>query len=72
MFLKNISFYNIYIIYIAGTTAFFVCMHYYPEFNDKIELMVAMAPATTLAHTRAMILRYLHPVQRLIQVFKES
>jgi len=43
-------------------------MNYHPEFNDKVELMFAMAPVTTLAHTRA-ILRYVIPIQRLVQVF---
>ncbi len=57
-------------IYVAGTTAFFICMNYHPELNDKVELMVAMAPATTLAHTRSMV-RFIRPVQRLFQVATE-
>jgi len=51
----------------SGTTAFFVCMHYHPELNDKIELMAAMAPVTTFGHIKANA-RHLAPFRRFLQV----
>lgn len=33
-----------------GCSMFFVAMVTYPELQSKIEMMVALAPATSLAH----------------------
>ncbi len=38
------------VLLFIGTRVFFICMHYHPELNDKIELMVAMAPTTVRSH----------------------
>lgn len=47
---------------------FFTCMDYHPELNDKIELMVAVAPVSTLANTKSPIFRLLIPFRKLFQV----
>lgn len=51
---------------IVGTTMFFVCMVHHPELNDKIELMVAMGPVSTLARLRSG-LRFAVPFTEYIQ-----
>lgn len=40
----------IYIGHSMGCAVFFVAMITHPELNDKIEVMVALAPATSLDH----------------------
>ena len=54
-----------------GTRTLFICLHYHPEYNDKIELMVAMAPVTTLAHTKALF-NVLAPLQLPFRVINAS
>ena len=50
-----------------GTTIFFVCMDYHPEWNGKIEMMVALAPVGTLAYSKS-ILRLLLPIHKPLSV----
>ncbi len=56
-----------YIGHSMGCGIFFVAMVTHPELNDKIEVMMAMAPATSLAHMRSPI-RYIAPFVRPIEV----
>ncbi len=44
-------------VFFIGTRVFFICMHYHPELNDKIELMVAMSPATVRSHVTFPLLK---------------
>ena len=57
----------IYIGHSMGCAIFFVAMISHPELNDKIEVMMALAPATALAHMRSPI-RYIAPFVGPLQV----
>ena len=57
----------IYIGHSMGCAVFFVAMVTHPELNDKIELMMALAPATSLAHMTSPI-RYFAPFVGPLQV----
>ena len=50
-----------------GCAIFFVAMINHPELNDKIEVMMALAPATALDHMRSPI-RYFAPFVTALQV----
>ena len=50
-----------------GCAIFFVAMINHPELNDKIEVMMALAPAASLAHMKSP-LHYIAPFQEQIQV----
>jgi hypothetical protein len=58
-----------------GCAMFFVAMINHPELNDKIEVMMALAPATALAKMKSPI-RYFAPfvaplqVSRVIYVYR--
>jgi hypothetical protein len=52
-----------------GCAMFFIAMVYHPELNSKIELMMALGPATNLAHMRSPV-RFLAPFVNQIQVNK--
>lgn len=56
-----------YIGFSLGCAMFFIAMIHQPELNSKIEMMIALAPATTIANTRSSI-RYLGPYVRLFEV----
>ena len=50
---------------------FFVCMTYYPDLNDKIELMVAMGPVATVARVRSGLrfgVPFVEPIQASLVV----
>lgn len=49
-----------------GCSMFFVAMATYPELQSKIETMVALAPATSLAHMTSPIFRlapFIKPIE---------
>lgn len=50
-----------------GCAIFFVAMITHPELNNKIEVMMALAPATNLAHMRSPM-RYVAPFVKPIEV----
>ena len=50
-----------------GCAIFFVAMITQPELNNKIEVMMALAPATNLAHMRSPM-RYVAPFVKPIEV----
>lgn len=45
----------IFIGHSMGCAIFFLAIITHPELNDKVEVMMAMAPATSLAHMRSPI-----------------
>ena len=42
-----------YVGHSMGTTAFFIAMDRHPSLQEKVEKMVALAPAAYLSHTRS-------------------
>lgn len=40
-----------YIGHSMGCAIFFICMTYHPELNKKIDVMIALAPASSLAES---------------------
>lgn len=50
-----------------GCAIFFVAMISHPELNEKIEVMMALAPAASLAHMKSPI-RYFAPFVMPLQV----
>ena len=57
-----------YVGHSMGCAMFFVAMIKYPELNDKIDVMLALAPATSLAGMMSPI-RYATPFAAIIEVF---
>lgn len=49
-----------YIGYSMGSTMFFIGMTYHPELNNKVNVMIALAPATANGNTQNVI-RYQAP-----------
>ena len=43
-----------------GCAIFFICMTYHPELNEKIDVMIALAPASSIAESETGI-RYQAP-----------
>lgn len=58
-----------YVGHSMGCAMFFVAMTYHPELNSKIDVMVALAPATANGHSRNS-LPYQAPFVNQIVVFK--
>ena len=56
-----------YVGHSMGCAIFFVAMIKYPEMNDKIDVMMALAPAASLAHMKSPI-RYVAPYATIIEV----
>lgn len=56
-----------YVGHSMGCAMFFIAMTYHPELNSKIDVMMALAPATNLSHMTSP-LRYLTPFVRPIEV----
>ena len=49
-------------VYIAdslGCTSFFMAMNYRPELNQKVAVMFALAPSTSVGHIRDPMLRHI-------------
>lgn len=57
----------VYVGHSMGCTVFFVCMASNPAMNNNIEAMIALAPATNLAHMKSPI-RYLSPFAGPVEV----
>lgn len=57
----------IYIGHSMGTTMFFVAMASRPELNDKIDVMIGLAPVASLAHLSSPV-KLLAPFVKSIQV----
>lgn len=57
-----------YVGHSQGTTAFFVMLSEKPEYNDKIEMMHAMAPVAFLSNVNSPPLRLLVPIMDYIKV----
>lgn len=57
-----------YIGHSQGAVAFFVMASERPEYNDKIELMHALAPAVFLSHCKSPIIRAVVPFLKYIIV----
>ena len=51
-----------------GCSMFFVAMATYPELQSKIKMMVALAPATSLAHMTSPALRVAAPFIKHFEV----
>ncbi|XP_052747894.1 lipase 1-like [Galleria mellonella] len=56
-----------YIGHSQGTTSFFVMGSERPEYNEKVTLMIALAPSAYLSHTKSRLMRVLAPKGALIQ-----
>lgn len=57
----------IYVGHSMGSTIFFIAMASHPQLNDKIELMIALAPVASMAHLRSP-LKKLAPYVDIIRV----
>lgn len=57
-----------YICHSQGCAAFFAMASERPEYNDKIELMHALAPAVFLSHCKSPIIRAIVPFLKYIVV----
>lgn len=57
----------IYIGHSMGCTVFFVSMISNPAMNNKIETMIALAPATNLANMKSPV-RFLSPFAAIVEV----
>lgn len=61
-----------FIAHSQGTTAFFVMASRKPEYNDKIEMMHALAPVAFLSHTTSPPIRAIAPFATVVKVRKHS
>lgn len=57
-----------FIAHSQGSTAFFVMVSERPEYNDKIEMMHAMAPGVFMSHTRSPLIRVILPFLSVLEV----
>lgn len=62
----------IYIGYSMGVCTFFIAMITHPELNSKIEIMIAMGPAVSMAHVSSPIFRSLAPAVRGFEVWQSG
>lgn len=51
-----------------GCTMFFICMSLHPELNEKIDVMIALAPAVSMAESTAPLAVYQAPFAEQIKV----
>lgn len=51
-----------------GTTTFFAMMSEKPEYNEKVRVMIAMAPSALLGHIKDPTIRLVAPAYRYLQV----
>ncbi|XP_066257714.1 lipase 3-like [Euwallacea similis] len=61
-----------YIGHSQGTTTFFALMADKPEYNEKIHVMLALAPSALLEHIKDPSLKFLAPTYRYLQSLAES
>lgn len=57
-----------YVAHSQGASAFFVMLSERPEYNDKIEMMHAMAPAVFMSHAKSPVIRAIVPFLSVLQV----
>jgi lysosomal acid lipase/cholesteryl ester hydrolase len=57
-----------YIGYSMGASMFFVAMITDPDLNTKIEVMIALGPAVSLAHIASPVIRAIAPFVKYIEV----
>lgn len=57
-----------YVAHSQGATAFFVMLSERPEYNDKIEMMHALAPAVFLSHSKSPLIRAIVPFISVVRV----
>lgn len=57
-----------YVGHSQGATAFFVMLSEKPEYNDKIDMMQALAPAVFMSHVSSPPIRAIAPILPLVQV----
>lgn len=62
----------IYIGYSMGCSMFFVAMATFPELGSKIEMMIGMAPAVSLAHMTSPVIRRIAPYVKQVEVDSPS
>uniref|UniRef100_A0AAR5P0H5 AB hydrolase-1 domain-containing protein n=1 Tax=Dendroctonus ponderosae TaxID=77166 RepID=A0AAR5P0H5_DENPD len=55
-----------------GTTTFFVMVAEKPEYNNKINVMVGLAPSVLLSHIREPTIRVIAPAYKYLQSLAES
>lgn len=53
-----------------GCTMFFICMSLHPELNDKIDVMIALAPAVSMAKSTAPLMVNQAPFAPQIKVLQ--
>lgn len=58
-----------YVGHSQGTLTFFIAMETNPDLNDKVNMMFALAPITTVAHMRSP-LRLIAPYAENIEVLR--
>lgn len=58
----------IYIGYSMGCSMFFASLATHPELNSKIDVMVGMAPAVSLAHLSSPVIKKIAPFVKHIEV----
>lgn len=51
-----------YIGHSMGTTMFWVLLSERPEYNDKIQMMIAMAPIAFINHVKSPVIRFLSTI----------
>lgn len=56
-----------YVGHSMGCAMFFISMHYHPELNAKIDVMIALAPATSMNEAKTSI-RFQAPFVNQIMV----
>ncbi|XP_059057965.1 lipase 1-like [Achroia grisella] len=61
-----------YVGHSQGTTSFFVMGSLRPEYNEKIILMIALAPAAYMSHTKSPLVRLLAPISSTINTVLKS
>lgn len=57
-----------YIAHSQGAAAFFVMLSERPEYNDKFEMMHALAPAVYLSHSKSPLIRSIAPFISIVRV----
>lgn len=57
-----------YIGFSQGTTAFMVLMSTVPKYNEKINMMVALAPVAFLNNSKGVILNYTRFIMQVLNV----
>lgn len=63
----------VYVGHSQGTTDLFICLSEMPEYNEKVKLMVAMAPVSYMKHCPSLILQVLarfHPQVKVRNLYK--